>query len=234
MFEKIAAIDLFDGRVVRLKQGNYEMVTEYGDPYAIASSLDQSDFDRIHIINLNGARGEVYRNLEIISRLAKRLKKPLQVGGGVRKDEDARRLLGLGVDLIVSTLFFEDPMVFENLVNDYPGRILLSLDLKDGIPMTRGWLEATSSDAIEEIAAHVNALPLKGIIVTNISRDGTLEGVDSALFNRVYEPFTLPLYAAGGVSSLEDLTRLEEMGYRGAIIGRALYEGVLDKGGAPC
>lgn len=234
MFEKIAAIDLFDGRVVRLKQGNYEMVTEYGDPYAIASALDQSDFDRIHIINLNGARGEVYRNLEIISRLAKRLKKPLQVGGGVRNDEDARRLLGLGVDLIVSTLFFESPTVFEELVNAFPNRILLSLDLKDGIPMTRGWLETTSTNAIEELATHVNALPLKGIIVTNISRDGTLEGVDSALFNRIYEPFTLPIFAAGGVSSLEDLAVLEEMGYRGAIIGRALYEGVLDKGGAPC
>jgi len=234
MFEKIAAIDLFDGRVVRLKQGNYEMVTEYGDPYAIAASLDQSDFDRIHIINLNGARGEVYRNLEIISRLAKRLKKPLQVGGGVRNAEDAKRLLSLGVDLIVSTLFFESPRVFEELVNAFPNRILLSLDLKDGIPMTRGWLEATLTNAIEDLSAQVNALPLKGIIVTNISRDGTLEGIEAPLFKRVYELITLPLYAAGGVSSLEDLAVLEEMGYRGAIIGRALYEGVLDKEVSPC
>lgn len=234
MFEKVAAIDLFDGRVVRLRQGNYEMVTEYGDPYVIASSLDQSDFDRIHIINLNGARGEVYRNLEIISRLAKRLKKPLQVGGGVRNAEDAKRLLSLGVDLIVSTLFFESPRVFEELVNAFPNRILLSLDLKDGIPMTRGWLEATLTNALEDLSAQVNALPLKGIIVTNISRDGTLEGIEAPLFMRVYELITLPLYAAGGVSSLEDLAVLEEMGYRGAIIGRALYEGVLDKEVSPC
>lgn len=226
MIEKIAAIDLFDGRVVRLMQGDYEMVTEYGDPYSIASDLDKSAFDRIHIINLNGARGEIYRNLEIIARIARTVSKPIQVGGGIRTFDDAQRLLGMGVDVIVSTLFFEAPDVFRKLVDTYPNRIILSLDLKNGVPMTRGWFES-AENVLSDLASDVNGLPLKGVIITNISADGTLSGADVSLFKQAAEGVKLPLIAAGGLASMDDLDALESLGFSGAIIGRAFYEGMI-------
>lgn len=226
MIEKIAAIDLFDGRVVRLMQGDYEMVTEYGDPYEIAADLDQSNFDRIHIINLNGARGEVFRNLEIIARIARTSSKPVQVGGGIRSFEDAKRLLEMGVDVIVSTLFFENLDHFNQLVTAYPNRVILSLDLKDGNPMTRGWFE-TANNPVSDLASSVNAMPLKGVIITNIAGDGTLKGVDQIVFKAAADFLTVPLMAAGGIASMADLDLLEKLGYTGAIIGRAFYEGMV-------
>ncbi|MCK8058849.1 MULTISPECIES: HisA/HisF-related TIM barrel protein [unclassified Fusibacter] len=221
--KKYAAIDLYDGKVVRLIQGDYNRVTEYGDPYEIAKKITASDFDGVHIINLNGARGETLRNLEIISKLASDLKMPVQVGGGIRLKEDAIRLLKFGVNIIVSTMFFEDYPLLESLVSEYPNRILLSLDIKNNEIMTRGWLKDTQK-SISEIISPISRLELAGIIITNIQADGMQSGANSDFFSRARSILDKKMMAAGGISCKEDLELLEDLGYDGAIIGKAFYE----------
>jgi phosphoribosylformimino-5-aminoimidazole carboxamide ribotide isomerase len=221
--KQYAAIDLYDGKVVRLQQGDYNKVTEYGDPYEIAKVLKQMQFDAIHIINLNGARGEKFRNLEIIARLSKDLDVPIQVGGGIRTVEDAIRLLDMGVNIIISTMFFESFDDFKTIVDRYPNRVLVSLDIKNGNIMTRGWLK-DSNVTVNEVNNLLNSFELAAVIITNIVADGMQSGADKQLYKAIKSLINKPLIAAGGISTLSDLQVLESIGYEGAIIGRALYE----------
>ncbi len=221
-----AAMDLLNGKVVRLEQGRYDMVTTYGDPYVIVDWLKNLEFDALHIINLNGAKNEPLRNLEIIQKLVKGSKMAVQVGGGIRDFESAERLLDLGADIILSTLFFEDFESFKQLSTAYPNRIALSLDLKDGCAMTRGWLTKIDT-SIKAIATKLEQLPLKAIIVTNIAGDGMLQGCQVDFFAWVASELAylgIPLIAAGGVSSPDDIETLDQLGFQGAIVGKAIYE----------
>lgn len=223
---RYAAMDLLNGKVVRLEQGRYDMVTTYGDPYVIAEWVKTLAFDALHIINLNGAKNEPLRNLEIIQKLVKGSTLQVQVGGGIRDLESAQRLLDLGSDIILSTLFFEDFESFKQLCLDYPNRVALSLDLKDGCAMTQGWLTKIDTN-IKAIAEKLEQLPLKSIIVTNIAGDGMLQGCNVPFFTWVASELLyleIPLTAAGGVTTPEDIETLEQIGFTGAIVGKAIYE----------
>lgn len=229
MFKTYAAVDLLDGQVVRLSKGAYDQVTHYGSPYPIMDWLSDLGFDGLHIINLNGAKGERLKNLEIIKRLIIQSKWSVQVGGGIRTQDDAERLLALGSDLILSTAFFEDFEWFESLSQTYPKRICLSLDIKDGVIKTHGWLKSVSQDQ-SLLLERLKSCPIKHIILTQIDSDGMLQGIDVAFFEEMRSRFSgFDLMAAGGVTTQEDIDKLKALNYQGAIVGKALYEGMFLK-----
>lgn len=239
--QRLAAMDLLDGQVVRLRQGRYDQVTVFGEPEVFAERLKTMGFDGLHLINLNGAKGEPLRNLDIICRLAKAYPGMVQVGGGIRTLQAAERLLFLGCNIIVSTWFFEDYSSLKALATAYPRRISLSLDIREGQVMTRGWLKAETL-TLDEILALAAPLNLASLILTDIASDGMGSGICTAFFSAIAQriqtaaqqlpQFTqspqasqLPLCAAGGMPlEATALLPLAELGYSQAVIGLSLYK----------
>ena len=232
--ERLAAMDLLDGQVVRLKQGNYNASTVFGDPEYFAGQLKEMDFDGLHLINLNGAKGEPLRNLDIICRLATSFPLKVQVGGGIRTWQDAERLLFLGCNVIVSTWFFEGYDSLKALVEAYPGRVSLSLDFKEGQVMTRGWLQSQDSP-LELLLEKVKGLPLASLILTDIESDGMGSGMRLEFFDSMAKRIkalcpNLPLTAAGGMPlGALDLMPIQALGYAQAVIGLSLYKALGDQ-----
>lgn len=236
--QRYAAMDLLDGQVVRLKQGQYDQRTVFGEPENFADQLSRMNFDGLHLINLNGAKGEPLRNLEIICRLAANYPLKIQVGGGIRNWQDAERLLFLNCDVIVSTWFFEDYESFARLSHAYPGKVSLSLDFKDGKLMTRGWLKAEDM-TLESILMRIGALPLASLVITDIASDGMGNGIRTSFFQDIASRILqicpdVTLTAAGGMPlDIPSLIPLVAIGYQRCVIGLSLYES-LTKGAATC
>lgn len=226
--KRLAAMDLLDGQVVRLKQGAFDATTRFGEPETLLKALTALDFDGLHIINLNGAKGEPLKNLDVIFRLAASYPKGIQVGGGIRHRQDAERLLFLGCNIIVTTMFFEDYDTFKALCLQYPNRISVSLDIKDRAVMLRGWLQP-ASDPLTEILYRLRDLPLASLIVTDIFSDGMDQGMRPEFFNEIAKTIhkslpQVPLVAAGGMPlEPEALRPLALAGYGAAVVGLSLY-----------
>ncbi|MEJ5300031.1 MAG: 1-(5-phosphoribosyl)-5-[(5-phosphoribosylamino)methylideneamino]imidazole-4-carboxamide isomerase [Thermodesulforhabdaceae bacterium] len=222
------AIDIRNGKCVRLFQGNPEKETIYAsNPVDVARRWKDEGAEWLHVVDLDGAFAGSPVNRELVISIAKEVDIPVQVGGGIRTEDDVAFYLASGVSrVIVGTRAFEDLDWFRSLCRKYSGSIALGLDARDGFVAIRGWKETTKVEVLE-IIEQITNMPLGAIIYTDISRDGTHAGVNVDATEKLLDATHHPVIASGGVSSLEDVVRLlplTKKGLNGVIIGRALYD----------
>ncbi|HDQ14555.1 MAG TPA: 1-(5-phosphoribosyl)-5-[(5-phosphoribosylamino)methylideneamino]imidazole-4-carboxamide isomerase [Sediminispirochaeta sp.] len=228
----IPAIDLLDGACVRLLQGDYGKSTRYEhDPVALARRFEEMGVRRLHLVDLNAARGEESNNRRIIKEIKKSISIPIELGGGIRDKEDVNELIELGVDrLIVGTVLVRDPERVARWSSRYPGRFIAGIDAKDGEVRVAGWEEGSAmSDT--EAARLARELGVASIIYTNIQRDGTLQGPDIENSLMVADASGLPVIVSGGVHRESDLAEIQKASsgrIAGVISGKALYENKID------
>ncbi|MGA0191286.1 MAG: 1-(5-phosphoribosyl)-5-[(5-phosphoribosylamino)methylideneamino]imidazole-4-carboxamide isomerase [bacterium] len=228
----IPAIDLKNGRCVRLLQGKEDQETVYGeDPVETALSFEEQGAEQIHLVDLDGAfRGES-KNLEQVERIAQAVKVPVELGGGIRSLDDISRVFDLGVNfVIIGTIAAKNPKILEEAIKKFQNQLILGLDAKDGKVAVSGWVEVTEfSD--EEFANQWKQHGINRVIYTDISRDGMLTGPNLSSLRRMAIATGLKITASGGVSSLDDLKQLVELerdGVDEVIVGKAIYERQLD------
>ena len=223
------AIDLFGGQAVRLYKGDYDRMTVYDpEPLNTVRKFEAAGASCLHLVDLEGARTGKTTNLPTIENLAARTGLFIEVGGGIRTMETVRRYLDAGAGrVILGTAAVTDPDFTAEAVARYGEKIAVGADLKDGKVAIRGWLETTGETG-EAFLEKMQALGIKTVICTDISRDGAMEGTNRALYRTLAEKFSMDIIASGGVSSLADIKALKELGAAGAIIGKAYYTGAID------
>jgi phosphoribosylformimino-5-aminoimidazole carboxamide ribotide isomerase len=226
------AVDIRHGKCVRLKQGRADQETVFGDdPAAMGLRWQEAGAQWLHVVDLDGAFSSAPRNLESIRRLRQALTIPMQLGGGIRTLDTIATYVDLGIDrLILGTAVLKDPELVARACETYPGKIAVGLDARDGLVAVEGWTEVSARSALE-IARELAVLRPAAIIYTDISRDGVKTGVNVEATRSMAENVPVPVIASGGVSSLKDiqaLKPLEPLGVIGVIIGRALYDGIID------
>ncbi len=224
------AIDLRDGRCVRLIQGNYDRQIDYDDdPAAVAARFAEQGAKWLHVVDLDGAREGAQRNLPVIQRITESTSLTVQVGGGIRDEASVSALLEAGVErVVIGTRALEDWPWFEALAcgSVHAGKIVLGLDAKEGYLAIKGWREQTTRTAVE-VAEAVADWPLAAIVYTDISRDGMLLGPNLEAVRALVGVSAVPVIASGGVTELDDVRQLAGLPLAGIIIGRALYEGTI-------
>tara|TARA_B100000212_G_C27303377_1_gene502480 strand:+ start:23 stop:793 length:771 start_codon:yes stop_codon:yes gene_type:complete len=230
--EIIPAIDLLQGKCVRLNQGNYNEVTKFNsDPVEQAQIWESQGANRLHLVDLDGAKTGEPINDQTIKEIKKSIKIPIQLGGGIRTADRAKELFGIGIDrIILGTSAIEDPNLVGVLSQEYPKRVAVGIDSREGIVATRGWLKQSEITSLD-LAKQLNDLELAAIISTDIATDGTLEGPNIKALREIAEISSNPVIASGGIGSIADLISLadlEKEGIKGIIVGRALYDGSID------
>ena len=227
--EIIPAIDLRRGRCVRLYQGDYSQETVFsGDPVGIAQHWQSLGAKRLHIVDLDGAAKGELCHAALVEEMVHSIEIPLQLGGGLRQLEIVEQVLQFGVcRAILGTAAMEDVALIEEACNRFGDKVIVSIDARGGYIATRGWRESTGVTAIE-LLERMADLGVKRFIYTDIARDGTLTEPSFGAISGLVEKTTLPIIAAGGISSVEHIRRLSEMGVEGVIVGRALYTGDID------
>ncbi|HEY8863122.1 MAG TPA: 1-(5-phosphoribosyl)-5-[(5-phosphoribosylamino)methylideneamino]imidazole-4-carboxamide isomerase [Candidatus Dormibacteraeota bacterium] len=221
----IPAIDIFGGRCVRLVQGDYEHPTVYSDdPDEVVAEFANAGAEHLHVVDLDAARGTA-DNKPIIESILRRKELKVQVAGGVRTSDAVDFWLGAGAHAVVmGTAAVRDPRLLERCARLHPGRVLTALDLRDDKAAVSGWTQ-TEPVMIGSLLGRWDRLPLAGVIVTSIDRDGTLSGPDLDALLKVRAMTGLPVQYSGGVTSLDDIGRVEAAGANAVILGKALYEG---------
>lgn len=221
----IPAIDILGGRCVRLLRGDYAHPTVYSDdPSDVAASFAEAGAERIHVVDLDGARG-LGDNHAAIEAIVRRKDLRVQVAGGIRSEAQLDKLLELGADAVVmGTVAVREPRLLERCARKHESRVLAALDVRDDKPAVSGWTE-NEPLKIGSLLARWDALPLAGVIFTSIARDGTLEGPDLKTLARVRAMTGLPILYSGGVSSVDDIRAVAAAGAAAVIVGKALYEG---------
>lgn len=227
--EVIPAIDLLEGKCVRLYQGDYSQSQVFDEnPVAVAQQWVNQGATRLHVVDLDGAKAGKPENLQAIAAIVQAVSVPIQVGGGLRDRTSVAQLLNLGVGrVILGTIAVKQPQLVADLCGEFPGKIVVGIDARNGKVATDGWLE-TSSVAATDLAHQMAQLGAAAIIYTDIHRDGTLSGPNLEALRELAESIAIPVIASGGVSSLTDLLSLlslEPIGVNGVIVGRALYTG---------
>ncbi|MEO6270310.1 MAG: 1-(5-phosphoribosyl)-5-[(5-phosphoribosylamino)methylideneamino]imidazole-4-carboxamide isomerase [Lautropia sp.] len=230
----IPAIDLKDGRCVRLKQGNLADETVFSeDPEAVARHWLGLGAERIHLVDLDGAVAGKPQNAAIIRAIVEAVgaEVPVQLGGGIRSLETIERYLDSGVSyVIIGTAAVKSPGFLHDACNAFPGQVIVGLDARDGKVATDGWSKLTRHD-VTDLARKFEGYGIEGIIYTDIGRDGMLTGVNIEATVKLAKAVSVPVYASGGVTDLADIDKLlavESEGIDGVILGRSLYEGTLD------
>ena len=227
----IPAIDLKDGRCVRLRQGDMSEETVYSeDPAATALRWEGLGARLLHVVDLNGAIDGEPRNLAQIEAILKAVSIPIQVGGGIRTLETVRMYLSRGVTRVVmGTAVLQDRVVLEQACKEFPGRILVGIDAKNGLVAVKGWT-SVSNTTVRELVGTLKGLPLAGVVYTDIASDGMLEGPNLSSLKDIVDASPVPVIASGGVTRIEDIRAINALGARieGAIVGKALYDGKLD------
>ncbi len=230
--EVIPAIDLLDGKCVRLYQGDYAKSQVFDDnPVAVARQWEEQGASRLHLVDLDGAKAGKTSNLAAIEAIVKALTIPVQVGGGLRDRTSVSRLLEMGVQrAILGTVAVEQPELITEWCAQFPQQIVVGIDARNGKVATRGWLE-TSEVLATDLASRMAKQGAAAIIYTDIHRDGTMSGPNMSALRELATAIDIPVIASGGVSSLTDLLSLlalEPLGVTGAIVGRAIYTGDID------
>jgi phosphoribosylformimino-5-aminoimidazole carboxamide ribotide isomerase len=229
----IPAIDLKDGKCVRLRQGAMDEVTVFSDdPVAIADQWVEQGAQRIHIVDLDGATSGAPKNAEIIHAIASNHPNiPIQVGGGIRDEDTVQAYLDVGVQyVIIGTKAVSAPHFVNDLCLEFPGHIIIGLDAKDGKVAIDGWSKLSHHDVID-MAQHFEADGVAAIVFTDIGRDGMMRGVNVESTVELASAIHIPVIASGGVTDENDIKRLcesDEEGIVGVIVGRALYEGTIE------
>ncbi len=219
------AIDIKDQKCVRLTQGDFNQSTVYDEnPLSVAQTFENEGAKFLHIVDLNGASDDLSSNEDIIKIIVKTIKIPIQVGGGIRSLSKVARLLSYGVNrVIVGTMAIEDTELLKTLANKFPGQIIVSIDAKNGFIQTRGWKQATQIKALDQ-CKQLEAIGIDTIVYTDISKDGMLSGPNFIDYQVLQSNSKLNIIASGGISNLNDLIKLKELGLYGAITGKAIYE----------
>jgi phosphoribosylformimino-5-aminoimidazole carboxamide ribotide isomerase len=222
----IPAIDIINGQCVRLVQGDFDQRTVYSDdPATIALDFARAGATRLHVVDLDAARGEP-DNRAVIERVIE-AGLTVQVAGGVRTEAQVESWIGAGAGAVVmGTAAVRDPALLAECATKYPGHVMAALDVRDGQPAVSGWTETEPLD-ISELIPRWNVLALAGLILTCTERDGTLAGPDLSTLARVLTMTRLPVQYGGGISSLNDIRKVREAGAAGVILGRSLYDGKL-------
>ena len=225
----IPAIDLMNGKCVRLRQGDYDKKTIYSDnPLFVARSYVKDGATYLHIVDLDGAKVGEPLNGALIKQIAKEVTVPVQAGGGIRTFKKAKEYLDAGVErIILGTSALENPTLIQKVIAEYgPGRVVVSVDVKDKLLATEGW-QKTSSKSLEAILSQLTELGITTIIYTDIQKDGTMAGPN---YEGIREMLTKPfrVIVAGGIGNLADIQKLNEIGAYGVIVGKALYENAID------
>lgn len=225
----IPAIDLLDGKCVRLKQGSYKDVTVYSErPEDVAKQFEEAGARLIHIVDLNGARDGSPVNYRLIEKIAKTVNVPLEIGGGIRTVETAKAYVNLGVKrVIVGTKGVESPDFIKELKGAIDGEVIAGIDAKDGMVAIKGWTEVTEKRAVD-LAVLLEREGADGIIYTDIKKDGMRTGPNIEATLEIVENVKIPVIASGGVSKEEDILKLASYPIWGVIVGRAIYEGDVD------
>jgi len=229
----IPAIDLKDGKCVRLRQGRMEDETVFADdPLDMAQRWVEAGARRLHLVDLNGAFAGQPVNTQVIRRIADAFPDvPIQLGGGIRDEDTVQLYLDAGVQyVIIGTKAVSAPHFINDLCLEFPGHIIVGLDAKDGKVAIDGWSKLSNHDVID-MAQHFERDGVDAIVYTDISRDGMMQGVNVEATVKMASEISTPVIASGGISSLDDIKALRavaEEGIMGAIIGRALYEGSID------
>ena len=224
------AIDLYEGKAVRLYKGDYNQLTVYNDdPTAVAKDFAAAGAKYIHIVDLEGAKSGTTPNLDTVLRIKQQSGLFCEIGGGVRNMAVVKAYMDAGLDrVILGTAAVENPDFVREAVSQYGERIAVGVDLKDGYVAVKGWTEKSTLDAVT-FCRQMQNIGVKTLIVTDISKDGAMQGTNHDLYRDLQTQFPdLQLVASGGVSSMEDVTRLADTGLYGAIIGKAYYIGAID------
>jgi phosphoribosylformimino-5-aminoimidazole carboxamide ribotide isomerase len=226
----LPAIDLRGGRCVRLTQGDYDRETVFDDdPAGVARRWVDAGARRLHIVDLDGARDGVRSNADAVTAILDAVDIPVQLGGGVRTEADAKQLVELGVDRVIfGTAAIEAPEQVANAVKSVgEDHVIVGVDAKDGMVQTRGWLEQSTVSAAE-LAQQMVDIGVRRFIYTDTSRDGTLSHPNFTAVADLKQNLRYPIVVAGGISSVDDLVQLAELGAEGAITGMAIYSGAID------
>ena len=225
----LPAIDLYDGKAVRLYRGNYAQMTVYSDdPVAVARDFEAAGAEYVHMVDLAGAKDGTTPNFDVVAAVARETSLKVELGGGVRTEETVRRYLDAGVErVILGTAAITDPDFFRAMAQKYPGAVAAGADVRDGLVAIRGWRE-TSGVSLFDFCARLAEAGVRTLICTDISRDGAMRGTNRTLYAELSGRFDLDIIASGGVSTLDDVRALRDMGLHGAIIGKAYYVGAID------
>ena len=223
------AIDLRGGQVVRLFQGDYDKETVYGqDPRAVARDFLSAGAQYLHVVDLDGARDGTLANFDTIAAIVKQGGLYIEVGGGIRTEERIRQYLDLGVGrCVLGTIAVKDFGFTARMAQKYGDRIAVGVDARDGFVAVNGWKELSRERGVD-FCRRLRDAGVRTVIYTDISRDGAGRGTNLELYEELVQIEGLDITASGGVSSLEELRRLEQIGVRAAILGKALYTGRLD------
>ena len=225
----IPAIDILDGRCVRLYQGDYQQSEVFGeDPVEVAQRWYDQGAKYLHVVDLDGAKQGKPKNLKVIEAIARSIPIRVQMGGGLRDHGSIVSVLNSGVSrVILGTAAVENSQLIADICAEFPEQIMIGIDARDGKVATRGWLTTSEVMAVD-LAKRMTSIGIAGIIYTDIHRDGTMQGPNIEALRQLAENVDVPVIASGGISSITDLLNLlslESMGVKGAIVGKAIYTG---------
>lgn len=223
------AIDLFDGKAVRLFKGDYTQMTVYNDnPVEVARDFKQSGATHIHLVDLEGAKDGTTPNLNTVIKIKQATGLFCEIGGGIRSMETIDRYISAGVDrVILGTAAVTNEGFVKEAVQKYGDKIAIGIDIKDGFVAIKGWTETSSLNAFD-FCKQMEDIGVCTVICTDISKDGAMQGTNHALYKELSQKFALNIIASGGVSSMEDVQKLTALNIHGAIIGKAYYTGAID------
>lgn len=228
--EVIPAIDIINGKCVRLTKGDYKQVTRYAeDPLEIAKEFESSGINRLHLVDLDGAKAKHVVNIDVLRRICEHTNLLVDFGGGVKSDEDLRKVFEAGARQVTAgSIAVRDPTRVQKWINEHGGdSIILGADLLNGKVMVSGWQENTEIRLFDFLNDYIE-MGLKWVICTDISKDGVMQGPAFDLYASILTRFPdIQLIASGGVTTIEDLNQLRDAGLAGAIVGKAYYEGKL-------
>ncbi len=223
------AIDLYEKQVVRLYKGDYNQMTVYGnDPTRVALSFKEAGAEYLHCVDLEGAKDGTTPNLEVVADIVKNSGLKTEIGGGIRSIDVIEKYLSAGVDrVILGTAAVTNPDFLKESLRLFGDKIAVGVDIKDNYVAIKGWTEQ-SALTCDEFFAQLQELGVKTVICTDISKDGAMKGTNIDLYKHLSETYSIDLVASGGVSTPEDVKKLNDMNIHGAILGKALYTGAID------
>jgi len=230
MIELIPAIDIIGGQCVRLTKGDYDQKTVYGEPLDMALEFERIGFQRLHVVDLDGAKSKHIVNEEVLRRITTETQLVVDFGGGIKTDEDLKKAFAAGAKMVtVGSIAVTQPQLFMQWLEKYGAdRMILGADVRHGKISINGWKEDSSEDLLPFLRKYIDA-GVKNVLCTEISKDGTLAGPAIDLYKEVMEAYPeLHLIASGGVSSKEDIKALDAAGIPAVVFGKAIYEGRID------
>lgn len=224
----LPAIDLFEGKAVRLLRGDYKQMTVYGEPLELAEAFVSAGAKYLHMVDLEGAKSGTTPNFEIVKKIAQTSGLNVEIGGGIRSEETIARYLEADVSrVILGTAAATDLDFTARMVRRYGEAIAVGVDLNDGLVAVKGWTETSGLSGLA-FCKNLEEIGVQTVICTDIQKDGAMNGTNRALYQTLSESFSMRFIASGGVSSMEDILALKELNLYGAIIGKAYYTGAID------